>query len=57
MISRTRETGNVVTLAIASFDEEKVIVPASTSLLTQNHSPSAAWSGSRRRGNSLRAST
>ncbi len=39
-ISFTRPTGSVVTLTIASFDEEKVIVPDRMSFLTRNHSPS-----------------
>lgn len=57
MISRTRDTGSVVTLTIASLLDEKVIVPARMSLLTRKYSPSMACNGSRRRGNSLRAST
>ena len=54
---RTRDTGSVVTLTIASLLDEKVIVPARMSLLTRKYSPSMACNGSRRRGNSLRAST
>ena len=54
--SELLQNPHIVSIKDTLYDE-KVIVPASTSLLTRNHSPSTVCNGSRSRGNSLRAST